>query len=201
MTQHSEHHGQGSGAEKESDQTTVGTERENRHTQRQASSETLTQHFGHHGQGGAQHQQDAAVHDDFDHGRVPTPGLQSTQVRQTKETHHGCAYEISDAWLRIMRALLLQQNSSQHWTPEQRTEIAQPRADKCPTSHFSPFNSCLSVVLQLEKRGITLKIPMLYHNSVLFSNLLCVWILFWNTSSHSCFRYMYIFTFFFKKHH
>ena len=31
------------------------------------------------------------------------------------------------------------------WTPKQHNKTAEPKADKCPTSHFSPFNCCLSV--------------------------------------------------------
>ena len=52
-----------------------------------------------------------------------------------------------------------------------------------------PFNCCLSVVCNLIK-GITPKIRKLCFvliNSVLLK-LLCVWILFQNVSSHSCFR-------------
>ena len=57
-----------------------------------------------------------------------------------------------------------------------KNNIAQAKADKHPssTSHFSPFNCSLSVVLL---KGIILKIHMLCFvliNSILF-NLLCVW--------------------------
>ena len=34
-----------------------------------------------------------------------------------------------------------------HRTSKQQNLTAEPKAEKCPTSHFSPFNCCLSVVL------------------------------------------------------
>ena len=33
-----------------------------------------------------------------------------------------------------------------HWTPKQQNQTAEPKAGKCPTSHFTSFNCCLSVV-------------------------------------------------------
>ena len=38
---------------------------------------------------------------------------------------------------------------SQNWRPKQRNKTAQPKAAKSPTSHLSPLNCCLSVVLYL----------------------------------------------------
>ena len=32
------------------------------------------------------------------------------------------------------------QHSSKHWTPKQQNKTAELKADKCPTSHFTPFN-------------------------------------------------------------
>ena len=40
---------------------------------------------------------------------------------------------------------------SQNWRPKQRNKTAQPKAAKSPTSHLSPLNCCLSVVLYLQK--------------------------------------------------
>ena len=39
------------------------------------------------------------------------------------------------------------QSPSLDWMPKQRDKTAQPKPDKYPASHFSPFNSCFSVVL------------------------------------------------------
>ena len=58
---------------------------------------------------------------------------------------------------------------------ESQRKTAQPKAGKCPTSHFSPFNLCLGDALWLEK-GAYPKIHTLCFvliNSVLF-NLSCV---------------------------
>ena len=82
--------------------------------------------------------------------------------------------------------------------------IAQPKTVKCLSSpphfhYFSPFN-CELLFRSLKKKGITLKMCMLCFdrinlcfvliNSVLL-NLLRVWILFKNASSHSCFRFVF----------
>ena len=87
-------------------------------------------------------------------------------------------------------------------TPKQHNKIAQPKADKCPTSHFSPFNCCLSVVLQLEtgdhpenSHGVFLLLLFLKYiymfkkNSfVVVVDLLCVWIMLTILLNASCLR-------------
>ena len=44
----------------------------------------------------------------------------------------------------------------------QHNKKGQSKEVKYPTSHISPFNCCLCVILQLEKMGITPKILMLH---------------------------------------
>ena len=93
-------------------------------------------------------------------------------------------------WIETYKGL----NSPKNWTPKQHNKTAQPKADKYPTYHYSPFNFCLSLVLYLEKWAYPDKnshvVFFVIINSVLL-NLLCVWALFWNASSHSCFRYFF----------
>ena len=40
-------------------------------------------------------------------------------------------------------------------------KISPPKADKYPKPHFAPFNCCLTVVLSLEKKGLTPEIRRL----------------------------------------
>ena len=58
-----------------------------------------------------------------------------------------------------------------HWTPKQN-QTAEPKAGKCPTSHFPPFNCCLSVVEKGAYAGNSM-LCFVVINSVLF-NLLYV---------------------------
>ena len=60
------------------------------------------------------------------------------------------------------------------------TKAAQPKADKYPTTNFSPFNCCLNVFLPFRRGRNTPKIGLLGFvtiNSFPFY-LLCVWVLF-----------------------
>ena len=42
-------------------------------------------------------------------------------------------------------------HSSKHWTPNQQNQKSESKSDKCPASHFSRCNCCVSAVLPLEK--------------------------------------------------
>ena len=75
--------------------------------------------------------------------------------------------------------------------------MVEPKADQGPgsTFHFAPFHCSLSVALQLDKGDYPEDSRVLFcDNSVLF-NLLCVWVLFQNASSHSCLRLLFLYIF------
>ena len=81
---------------------------------------------------------------------------------------------VSERWQSI-----LFQYFGLNWTPKQHNKTAQPKQISILHLIFSPFNCCLSVVLQLEKGdNPDNSHAVFFHNtnSFLF-NLSCVWIL------------------------
>ena len=68
-------------------------------------------------------------------------------------------------------------------------KISPPKADKYPKPHFAPFNCCLTVVLSLEKKGLTPEIRRLCFviiNCVLFN--LAFFLTFYESLSWSVWR-------------
>ena len=85
------------------------------------------------------------------------------------------------------------QHSSKNWTELNQKKVS-GLALHFILHRFSPLNCCLSVVLSLHKGDYSENSHVVFVliNSVLL-NLSRVWVLFQNTSSHSCFSFFFFF--------